>query len=190
MAQACYRVKGMVSVLIYEPAEDSELLASQVKRFAKGKKVLDMGTGSGIQARTANEAGASSVLAVDINRKALTEVKKQGIPTCYSNLFAKVTGRYDLIVCNPPYLPADAQEDKESARATTGGKKGYEWILTFLTQAPKHLTKGGLMLLLLSSLTPRRKINALLKKQNLTKKVLIQQKLFMEQLEVWEIQQR
>ena len=175
---------------IYEPAEDSWLLASQVKKYAQGKKVLDMGTGSGIQALTAKEAGASSVLAVDINRKALAEVQKKGISTQYSNLFTKVPQKFDLIMCNPPYLPADAQEDKESARATTGGKKGDEWILTFLTQAPKHLTKGGLMLLLLSSLTPRRKINALLKKQNLTKKVLIQQKLFMEQLEVWEIQQR
>ncbi|MSS74686.1 hypothetical protein EXS73_00520 [Candidatus Pacearchaeota archaeon] len=175
---------------IYQPAEDSWLLAAQVKKYASGKKVMDMGTGSGIQALTAKEAGASSVLAVDINRKALAEVQKKGISTQYSNLFTKVHQKFDLIMCNPPYLPADAQEDKASARATTGGTRGDEWILKFLAQAPKHLTKGGLMLLLLSSLTPRTKISLLLKKQKFRKRVIAQQKLFMEQLEVWEIQQR
>ena len=38
--------------MIYEPAEDSHLLAEAVKKFAHGR-VLDMGTGSGIQAITA-----------------------------------------------------------------------------------------------------------------------------------------
>jgi methylase of polypeptide subunit release factors len=47
------------------------------------------------------------------------------------------------------------REDKESALATTGGKQGDELILKFLKQAQKHLTKKGIILLVLSSLTPQ-----------------------------------
>lgn len=174
-------------VLIYEPAEDSFLLASQVKRYAKGKKVLDMGTGSGIQAITAHNAGARSVLAVDKNKSALAKVKAQGIPTLHSDVFTKVKGTFECIICNPPYLPEDAQEDRESKVATTGGAQGDEFILQFLTQVPSHLAQGGVILLLLSSLTPRARILKTLKKQNYLKKKLITQKLFMETLEVWSI---
>lgn len=177
----------MANVLIYQPAEDSWLLAEHVKKYAKDKRVLDLGTGSGIQAKTAKQAGARSVLAVDINRKALAEVKKQNIPTLHSNMFEKITEMFDLIICNPPYLPTDMQEDNESRMATTGGTRGDEWIRTFLAQAPKHLEEKGIILLLLSSLTPRSQILALLKKQKLGKKVIATQKLFMETLEVWEI---
>ncbi len=180
----------MAQTLTYQPAEDSWLLASVVQKFSKDKKVLDMGTGSGIQARTAQAAGAQSVLAVDINKQALKKVKEQGIPTLHSNLFAKMKDKFNLIICNPPYLPEDAQEDTESAQATTGGKHGDEFILTFLKQAPKNLTKDGEILLLLSSLTPQAKINQLLKKQNMSKKTIATKKLFMEQLEVWRIRQR
>jgi len=41
--------------MIYEPAEDSFLLAEQIKFFAKNKKILDMGTGSGILAKKAHQ---------------------------------------------------------------------------------------------------------------------------------------
>ena len=53
--------------MIYEPAEDSYLLVEEVRKRARGKKVLDVGTGSGIQARAAYSAGAREVLAVDID---------------------------------------------------------------------------------------------------------------------------
>jgi release factor glutamine methyltransferase len=173
--------------VIYQPAEDSWLLATIVKKKVTGKSVLDMGTGSGIQARTAQHAGAKSVLAVDINRQALQKVREEGIATRYSDLFSNVKEKFDIIICNPPYLPQDMQEDLASARATTGGKEGDEWIIRFLKQADTHLTKKGEILLLLSSLTPRKKMNALLTKKKLEVKVLATQALFMETLEVWSI---
>ena len=70
---------------------------------------------------------------------------------------------------------------------TTGGKRGDEWILKFLTQAHKYLAHNGVILLLLSSLTPRKKVLLLLHTLKLTSLVIAEKKLFFEKLEVWEI---
>jgi release factor glutamine methyltransferase len=137
--------------MIYQPAEDSYLLQKQVKKFVKqGMKVLDMGTGSGIQAITAKEQGAE-VLAVDINKECL---KIPNVKTLHSDLFQNVKGSFDLIIFNPPYLPEDEREPEDSKLATTGGKKGNEIIIKFLKQVKNHLKENGKILLLFSSLTP------------------------------------
>lgn len=176
--------------MIYEPSEDSFLLSEQVKKYSKNKKVLDIGTGSGLQAETAIEAGAKSVLAADIDEESIkfTKQKKlKKLKVIKSSLFQKVKGKFDLIIFNPPYLPLDKREDKESRKATTGGKNGDEIILKFLNDLLNHLNKGGVSLLLVSSLTPKNRILPLLKKLNLKNKIISSQSLFMETLEVWEI---
>ncbi len=176
--------------LIYEPAEDSYLLESVIQNYAKNKSVIDIGTGSGILAKKAKKAGAKSVIALDINKEALNQLKKKvkGIKLIKSDLFNNVKESYDLIICNPPYLPEDKEEDNESSLATSGGKKGDEFILNFLSQAKKHLNKNGIILLLVSSLTPKKEINILLRKINLKKKTIASKKIFFEILEVWKIQ--
>ncbi len=171
--------------MIYSPAEDSFLLESEVIKKAKGKKVLDMGCGSGVQSLAALKSGAKSIFATDINEEAVKECRKKGINSIKSNLLQKVKGKFDLIIFNPPYLPEDKREDAESSKATSGGKKGDEIILKFLKQAKKHLEKNGEILLLLSSLTPKERINKLLNQLSLNKKVLSEKKIFMEKLEVW-----
>ena len=177
--------------MIYEPAEDSYLLESVIEKHAKNKSVIDIGTGSGILAKKARESGAKSVTAVDINPEAIKKLKKEkinGIKLIHSNLFQEINGKFDVIICNPPYLPKDKKEDKQSSLATTGGKKGDEVILKFLKQAKNHLNLKGKILLLLSSLTPINKINDLLKKLKLKKNVIASKKIFFENLYVWEIQ--
>ncbi len=62
---------------VYRPAEDSYLLAKHVESTVSGN-VLDMGTGSGIQAVTAAmKPEVESVLAVDINPEALREAERR-----------------------------------------------------------------------------------------------------------------
>jgi len=173
--------------LIYQPAEDSYLLEEQVKKFAKGKSLLDMGAGSGIQSLAAKSAGASSVLAADINPEAVKHLKSLKINSIQSNLFAKVKGKFDIIAFNPPYLPRDKQEPKESQLATTGGKRGDEIIIKFIKSLKAHLVPQGFALIIISSLTPTDQILPLLKKLNLYHQVLSSKKIFMEELFVWKI---
>ncbi len=173
--------------LIYSPSEDSYLIEKQVKKYSKNKSVLDMGSGSGILAKTAIGSKAKCVLASDINPKAVKILKKQGINCVKSNLFSDIKENFDLIIFNPPYLPLDKREDKKSGLATTGGKNGDEIILRFLQQAKSHLNKNGIILLLLSSLTPKNKIIKTIKSKNLTYKKIAEKKIFFETLEVWKI---
>ena len=91
--------------MIYEPSEDSYLLAKYVDKFSKGK-VLDLGTGSGIQAETALKH-TKEVLATDISKEAVKFVKKKGIKARISDLFSNINEKFDLIIFNPPYLPRE-----------------------------------------------------------------------------------
>jgi len=164
--------------MIYEPREDSFLLEKQVKQFAHGK-VLDMGTGSGIQALAAKEK-TNEVLAVDTNPEAVKHVQSLGIPAIKSDLFSNIKGTFDVIVFNPPYLPEAEGEDAESKQAITGGKKGYEIIELFLKEAKNHLKQKGIILLTYSSLTGN--INTLAKQLKYHLEVLEEKKLFFETL--------
>lgn len=173
--------------MVYSPREDSFLLEIEVKKLAKGKTFLDMGSGSGFQSKSALKAGAKSVLAADVDDESVKELKNQGIRAIKSNLFSNVNGKFDLIAFNPPYLPEDPRECKESKLATTGGKKGDEIIIKFLKGAKNHLSKNGIILLVVSSLTPRKEILTLIKKQKMNKKILSSEKFFFEELEVWKL---
>ncbi len=177
--------------MIYSPEEDSYLLESQVRKYAKNKSFIDIGSGSGIQAISAIKGKAKSVTVSEVDEESLKYLREQfkgeNIKIIKSNLFSKIKGKFDLIAFNPPYLPEDKLEDKESRRATTGGKKGDEIIVRFLNQAVKHLNKEGIILLVVSSLTPKERISKTLKNLKLKKKVLSKEKLFFEYLEVWKI---
>jgi len=142
---------------IYQPAEDSYLLQETLsKQFAKrdtlssankeipnsliknaNLKFLEIGIGSGIQLRTAKKLGLKNknILGVDINLEAVKYCKKLNFFCKKSNLLEKVKGKFDFIIFNPPYLPEDKREPKESRIATTGGKLGGEIINQFLQQA-------------------------------------------------------
>ncbi len=138
--------------MIYEPQEDSYMLEEQVKKLVKNVKVLDMGTGSGIQARAALENNCE-VLAIDINQEAVDYVKKKGIRVIKSDLFSNVEGKFDVIIFNPPYLPEEELEDEESKLCTTGGKKGSEIVERFLKEVKHYLNENGFILVVVSSLT-------------------------------------
>ncbi|MDP3918329.1 MAG: methyltransferase [Nanoarchaeota archaeon] len=137
--------------MIYEPREDSYLLQKYVRKLVDGK-VLDVGTGSGIQAMAALEK-TEEVIAVDINPEAVEYVKNKNINAIQSDLFENVEGRFDWIIFNPPYLPEDPNEPEDSKLATTGGKEGDELLIRFLKDAKNFLTGEGKILVLISDLT-------------------------------------
>ncbi len=173
--------------MIYKLSNDSYLLEKAVKKFARGRSFLDIGAGSGIQSETALKSGASFVLAADISPESIKLLKSKKLNAISSDLFENIKDKFDIIAFNPPYLPDDKREPKDSKLSTTGGKKGDELILRFLNQAKKHLAPEGAILLVISSLTPRKRITKLLSSLNLKKTTLEREKLFMETLEVWAI---
>ncbi len=176
---------------IYEPAEDSFLLAKQVKTASskKAEKILDMGTGSGIQAETAQKSNKKAEIdAVDINEQAIKELKKKNseINAFVSDLFSKVRGKYDLIIFNPPYLPDDDEEERFNSEKWSGGTEGIEITIKFFKQAKSHLEKDGKILFVYSSLANTSKLLREINKLGFDIRNLDSQELFYEEIFVAE----
>ncbi|MDO8538767.1 MAG: methyltransferase, partial [archaeon] len=119
---------------IYFPREDSEILTENI-HAKKNSFVLDLGTGSGIQAIIALSQGAR-VLSVDVDENALkcceNNVKTNKLQKNHSirksNLFESIPEKFDLILFNPPYVPTNEIKFAE----TDGGKLGRKIIDEFL----------------------------------------------------------
>lgn len=120
----------------------------QDSRKHQYKRVLDMGTGSGVLAIAMAKAGAEEVLAVDINKRAEEFVKANselnGVRAQFvlSNLFSQVRGKFDKIVMDPPFMPAP-QGDLYPRHAQSQ-TFGYEIMIEpFFTQCWSYLNPGG-----------------------------------------------
>jgi release factor glutamine methyltransferase len=170
---------------IYQPAEDSLFLSEFVKKEIKKlkfSKILDMGSGSGIQAQTCIDSGfpEKDLTLIDINSDAIKHLKSKftNSKIIKSNLFDKLREKSDLIIFNPPYLPNDKFDKKPD---TSGGKEGSEIINKFLNEARNHLVVNGEILILTSSLT--KGINWL----NYNKKLLGKKRIFFEELYIWKL---
>ncbi len=139
---------------VYQPREDSQLLAREVGKVAKGKKLLDVGCGSGIIAITAALAGAKQVWACDLNPAAVRNTEDNSmankviIRTFISDLMEVVSpeDRFDLIVFNAPYLPPQQPIDIQWSG-------GAPLLHKFFKQARQHLEKDGKIMVVFSSLT-------------------------------------
>lgn len=143
---------------VYKPREDSYILAKHVENNVFGH-VLDMGTGSGIQAVVAaKKPEVVKVVAVDLNQKALDAAKvlavNEGvynkIEFICSDLFENVEDRFDWIIFNAPYLPSEGKFDEIS---WVGGITGSELITRFLLQVHEYMKENGNILLVYSSVT-------------------------------------
>jgi release factor glutamine methyltransferase len=147
---------------VFAPPSDAWMLADHVERerLAGGRRVLDLCTGSGMLAIAAALAGARQVTAVDVSRRAVAAVRLNAsvngvsVEAVRGDLFSAVPGRrFDLILSNPPYLPGDIDSlpGRGLARAWEGGRSGRAFIDRIAAAAPDHLTAGGTLLLVCST---------------------------------------
>jgi release factor glutamine methyltransferase len=140
---------------VYQPAEDSRLLAEAAVEHARGLTV-EVGTGSGWVAERITDETAATVVASDPNPAACLEARDRGLPAVRADLVAPFrTDGLDTVVFNPPYLPTDPDNgwDDWMERALSGGESGRAVINPFLDTVGRVLRPDGLALLLVSSLT-------------------------------------
>ena len=147
---------------VFRPRSDTWLLAAHLRRHQQVTgAVLDVCTGSGALAITAALAGAASATAVDVSRRSLAAARLNArlngvrIRTRRGSLLSAVPGEtFDLIVANPPYLPAgtDALPQRGAARHTEAGTDGRRVLDRLIAAAPAHLRPGGLLMVTHSSL--------------------------------------
>ena len=148
------------------PRPETELLAERAIEALRtcGKThptVLDLCCGSGCLAVSmALNVPTAAVEAADLSADALAVTKKNR-----DALHARVTlhqgdlldavgdARYDVIVSNPPYIPAEdckalqAEVRREPHMALDGGADGLDFYRRIASDAPKHLEDGGRLLL-------------------------------------------
>ena len=113
-------------------------------------RVLDMGTGSGVNAILAASKGAD-VLAVDINPIAIQAAEANAarngvahrIEVRRSDVFSDVDDQFDLIVFDPPFRWFRPRDWTESAMAD----EGYLAMTRVFRQARGHLCEAGRMLI-------------------------------------------
>lgn len=149
---------------VFHPRSDTWLLATLLRDQTElgGSSVLDVCTGSGAIAVAAALGGAAQVTAVDVSRRAVMTARLNArlngvhLRALRGDLFAPVEGlRFDTIVSNPPYLPAEDDEPpaRGESRAWDAGRDGRALIDRIADGAPPLLNPGGLLLLIQSSVT-------------------------------------
>lgn len=164
----------------YEPAEDTFFLADQIQN-QKGNAALEIGTGSGYLSRIL-ESNFGLVIATDVDFESLrTQNKKIQNGICCTGADA-LGVKFDLVVCNLPYLPSEDIID----RTTDGGPEGLEIPLSIIKSANMCLKPGGKMLYLTSSLANYQRLMQSTESMGFAVKIMAKKKLFFEELVVVE----
>jgi len=146
------------------PRPETEFLVDQGLVFLKTRKhlgkqrVLDLCTGSGcVAVSIAKNFENCEIVAVDVSEEALVIAKENSelnlvqdrIAFVKSDLFSELTGKFDLIVCNPPYIKSEEIDDlqaevqMEPRIALDGGADGYDFYRRIAEKAFDFLLDDG-----------------------------------------------
>ena len=163
-----YGLPIVVTKDVLIPRPDTEVLVETAVKALRGRKmdarVLDLCAGSGcIGCAIASELPASHVVLADISAAALA-VAKQNIArnrlnprvTCVETDALlpppPVLGSFELLVCNPPYIPSaeiqsldSSVKDFEPLSALDGGVDGLDFYRAILPKWKGVVRKGGLV---------------------------------------------
>ena len=156
-----YGLALQVDARVLDPRPDTETLvdwALHVIAQLPSPRIADLGTGSGaIALALQSQRPTAQVLAVDASEGALAvaqaNAQRLGLPVRFQhgNWLDGITGLFDAIVSNPPYIPAHdphlAALTHEPLQALASGADGLDDLRTLIAQAPEHLAPGGWLLL-------------------------------------------
>ena len=137
---------------VYRVDRDTALLTDVLRDRVRGRHVLDVGSGTGALAIAAAQAGAASVTAVDLSRRSAaaawlnSRLHHVPITVRCGDLFTPVRGRrFDVVVANPPYVPASDQSPTRYriARCWDAGHDGRLLLDRLCSGLPEVLTDDG-----------------------------------------------
>lgn len=128
---------------------DSDLMVNIAAKYCRGRRfsrLLDLCTGSGVQALSLSP-NSEEVFCADINPRALAMAqanarlnKLPNVNTVHTDLFSNVTGRFDCITANTPYVP----HPEGGQLPIGGGDIGIEFTIRLLRELPDRLTEKGI----------------------------------------------
>ncbi|MFV8053422.1 HemK2/MTQ2 family protein methyltransferase [Mycobacterium sp. 48b] len=150
---------------VYRPQHDSWLLVDALQRSqaVAGGRVVDLCSGSGVVAIAAAELGASAVTALDISPSAVlctqanalaAQVDVEAVLGCWTQALEREP--FDIVVCNPPYVPVGPDTAAGSVSATgpmaswDGGPDGRLVLDPLCRSAAAMLAEGGSLFLVQS----------------------------------------
>ncbi|MEE0117143.1 MAG: peptide chain release factor N(5)-glutamine methyltransferase [Lachnospiraceae bacterium] len=151
-------LKFKVNSNVLIPRQDTETLVEEALRIAKpGMRVLDLCTGSGcIIISLAKNVADISCTGSDISNQALLVAKENAkaneveVEWERSDLFENISGTFDLIVSNPPYIPTGEipglmpeVRDFEPVDALDGKEDGLYFYRIITEKSPEYLTSDG-----------------------------------------------
>jgi release factor glutamine methyltransferase len=159
-----------------------------------GKRVIDVGTGSGILALAAARAGAESVTATDINPNAALAAGENArangigdrITAVCSDLLAAFASRplFDVILSSPP---KHAGEPRDLADRGWHAGSSYRGIAALFDQARERLKPGGRLYIMLSSDSDLDLFATLIDRAGLHIRLAHQRSIFIESLIIYEL---
>ncbi|MDP7423178.1 MAG: methyltransferase [bacterium] len=143
---------------VYSPREDTFLVIDNIV-LTPNIRFLEIGVGTGLISIFAAKRGAI-VEGTDINPAAVGNAKHNTATNDVNarfhcgDLFEGISGKFDLIVFNPPYLPISEGDklQKWEEEALIGGHYGVETSIRFLEKCPEYMNRDCIIYLVLSSL--------------------------------------
>lgn len=149
-----FRVNGDVLI----PRQDTETLVEEVlRKLHDGMRILDLCTGSGcILLSLLRYSNHCQGTGSDLSEKALEvargNARSLGLEAefVHSDLFERITGKFEIIVSNPPYIPSgeisglmEEVRDHDPRMALDGGEDGLSFYKKIISQAKGWLCPGG-----------------------------------------------
>jgi methylase of polypeptide subunit release factors len=129
---------------VYKPLENEQASSEYCR---EGDRVLDLGCGSGVGSVFC-ASKAREVVAVDISLPAVRNTEENcrlhgltNVTVMQSDMFAKVEGKFDLILANAPYI--DDEFEAEDHQFATSRK----YLATLFAKAGEHLAGDGRLVL-------------------------------------------
>ena len=153
---------------VWGPSIDTLFFAKNLNKinFKNIKTVLEIGTGSGFLSKYILEKNKNvkEMHIIDINKEAIKCAKEQIKDKrakfyCGNGLSYLKNKKFDLIICNPPYIPRPRSIDDNPY-------EGISLLVDLLLNSRQYLRNGGILMTNISSLGERI-INKILDKENI-----------------------